>query len=114
MIHIINNVQAVSLLISAVFAALGVLAKLWSVGIIGCILALVEDGIAGVGATGLSAYELAKWGLFATFGPAPPVGFISAAAIYVVVRDAIEGRYTKPPAGSADEKLRQEEALPLE
>lgn len=54
-------------------------------------------GLAGVGATGYSAYELAKWGLFATFGPAPVVGFISGTAVYIVVRDVIQGRYARLP-----------------
>jgi len=100
MIHIINNVQAVSLLIAGMLMVLGILTTLWTGGLFACIAALMEHGVAGVGATGMSAYGLAKWGLFLTFGPAPPVGFISAAAIFVVVHDVIEGRYCRLPSQS--------------
>eukprot|EP00421_Protoceratium_reticulatum_P062992 CAMPEP_0168403798 /NCGR_PEP_ID=MMETSP0228-20121227/24313_1 /TAXON_ID=133427 /ORGANISM="Protoceratium reticulatum, Strain CCCM 535 (=CCMP 1889)" /LENGTH=642 /DNA_ID=CAMNT_0008417409 /DNA_START=29 /DNA_END=1957 /DNA_ORIENTATION=+ len=99
-VHIINNVQAVALLIAMQFAALEIIKGFRSAGITG---ALTEAlALSGAGAAGFSSLELARQALAATFGPAPPIGMLSAAAIYVVMRDVIEGRYTRGPEASQD------------
>lgn len=109
-VHIINSVQAISILIALIMALVGISSKFLSDGMGACIASLMTEGIAGVGATGFTSYELAKWGLFLTFGPAPPIGFISAAAIYIVVRDVVEGRYTKLPTDGSSDALKRSDS----
>eukprot|EP00928_Gymnodinium_smaydae_P042162 TRINITY_DN2842_c2_g2_i1.p1 TRINITY_DN2842_c2_g2~~TRINITY_DN2842_c2_g2_i1.p1 ORF type:complete len:683 (+),score=161.43 TRINITY_DN2842_c2_g2_i1:93-2141(+) len=88
-VHIVNAAQAFSLVLAGIFAARGFLAGLYAGGI----GALVQQGGYQLAAGGFSAFQLAKWALFITFGPAPPVAILSALTIFLVVRDVIEGRY---------------------
>jgi len=112
MVHIINNVQAVSLLLAFSVTGLAVLQWLWSGGY----AELWSGGLASTGIANVSAYDAAKWALVGIFGPAPPVGIMSATAIFVVIKDVVEGRYMvgvapeAPEAGS--EEVKQDHLAP--
>jgi hypothetical protein len=52
----------------------------------------------------MSASEAAKWFALVTFGPMPLVGFVTATAIFLAVKDVIEGRYIPscPPSSNGN------------
>lgn len=95
MVHIINNVQACSLLTAALLTGTAIFKSVLSLGIRDGLHYLFEQGILNVGAAQMSAKDFAKFGLGLIFQPAVPVGIMSAACIYVVISDVANDRYRK-------------------
>lgn len=90
-VHIANSVQAFSLVMTGLLVLPDVLRWLWSLGLAGVLTQTVQAAESGSS----SALGLARGFLFLAFGPLPPVAMLSAATIFIVVRDTIEGRYTQ-------------------
>jgi len=84
-VHIINNVQACALVLTVVISVPPLLSWVWASG------GLFEAAQSSL--RGTSFFGATQWALVAAFGPAPPVGIISAATIFIVCRDVVEGRY---------------------
>jgi len=99
-VHIINTVQAFSLIVAGMLSLPELLSWILDGGAASAVHAAAGAlGIWGSGtdagqdALSFGSLEFGKKALFCAFGPVPPVAFLSAATIYIVVRDLLEGRY---------------------
>jgi hypothetical protein len=96
-VHIINTVQAFSLLCSFAILASNVVSCLVVGGGYGELL----DQAINLNPHGLLSFafgqqsEQGTWAIFATFGTLPPLGMLTTVTMYVVIKDLMEGRYTQ-------------------
>eukprot|EP00403_Amphidinium_massartii_P032875 CAMPEP_0178438438 /NCGR_PEP_ID=MMETSP0689_2-20121128/35592_1 /TAXON_ID=160604 /ORGANISM="Amphidinium massartii, Strain CS-259" /LENGTH=634 /DNA_ID=CAMNT_0020060839 /DNA_START=270 /DNA_END=2174 /DNA_ORIENTATION=+ len=108
-VHIINTVQAFSLIVAGIVALPELITWIVAGGpasayqAVASASGLLGGEIGGVAPDALtfSSLEFGKKALFCAFGPVPPVAFLSAATIYIVVRDLLEGRYYMHCRGSS-------------
>merc|ERR1712137_638827 len=91
-VHITNTVQCFSLLVSAVFMCPSVFNWLCSGGL----QALLSDGMQSLMQGSAGSDSFVNWVLCAAFGPFPLVTAITAAVMFIVVMDLLEGRYALP------------------
>jgi len=103
-VHIVNQVQALALVIASVMLIPGAFAWVYNGGL-AALLSVAESvgymhaiwaALGGLG--GLLKY------LLAIFGPIPPMGLLMTATTTLVVMDVLEGRLTKTPAELRSEK----------
>jgi hypothetical protein len=101
-VHIWNSLHAFAMVLGMVMAA---------PGLVGWLLVHLQawwtgDASASAGSSSetMSASEAAKWFALVTFGPMPLVGFVTATAIFLAVKDVIEGRYIPscPPSSNGN------------
>eukprot|EP00930_Biecheleria_cincta_P100444 TRINITY_DN9208_c0_g1_i1.p1 TRINITY_DN9208_c0_g1~~TRINITY_DN9208_c0_g1_i1.p1 ORF type:complete len:790 (+),score=102.78 TRINITY_DN9208_c0_g1_i1:305-2371(+) len=99
-VHIVNAVQAFSLIIAgfitAPVAAAATLGAVRSLIRGDSIFALVPAALGAAGVDAESPVAVAKWALLAAFGPLAPVSMLTGYTVYIVVLDVVEGRYWRP------------------
>jgi hypothetical protein len=99
-VHIVNQVQALALVIATLLLIPGGISWIWSGGLsaviqVGASTGYVSALSAAVGGLG----GLLKY-LLAIFGPIPPMGILMTSTTTLVVMDVLEGRLTQTPQKS--------------
>merc|ERR1711972_276450 len=88
---------------AALSFAMGVVQWLLSQGIFEVIQSLCTQGLQGV--VSLQSLGGLKWAICAIFGPVAPMGMMMTAVTFLVVKDTLEGKFTKDPAGDKEAQL---------
>jgi len=99
-VHIVNAVQAFSLIIAGFITA-----PVAAAAMLGAVRSLIRGdnmfdvvpaALAAAGIDADSPMAVAKWALLAAFGPLAPVSMLTGYTVYIVVLDVVEGRYWRP------------------
>jgi len=94
-VHIVNTVQAVSLIISLGVAIYGFCVWLFSEGFHGILQEGLVQAVTAVMTS--STTSIVRSAAAAALGPLAPVGILTSATIFLVLIDLLEGRYKLPP-----------------
>jgi len=94
-VHIINTVQAFSLVCASIIAAPTLASWVLGGGLATTIMDIGSNGILTIFGS-LSSFQIASQALLFAFGPLPPIAFGGAMANYIVVRDMLEGQHSGP------------------
>mmetsp|Transcript_43608 Transcript_43608/g.79463 ORF Transcript_43608/g.79463 Transcript_43608/m.79463 type:complete len:743 (+) Transcript_43608:55-2283(+) len=97
-VHIVNTVQAFALILAGVVLLIELLSSLSGSDPLGALLGEAQTpslSSIDIQASKPSVIGVTKWIVVAIFGPVPPVAILSASTMFIVVRDVIEGNYTK-------------------
>lgn len=93
-VHIIQMVQTLSILMATLFLVPQTIG--WALG--GGLSTLMGNAAVEGVFTALSSQSfggLAKWAIFSTFGPIPPIGMLMSVTSFLVVQDALSGKFTQ-------------------
>lgn len=92
-VHITNAVQAFALVLVMGITAVDVVLWLYGGGLYTLYNDLAALGFAGV--IGSQSFNMIKWAMLGIYGPLPPIAVLTSTTIFVLLRDTLEGRYTR-------------------